>query len=367
MKVHELHSQITRQGLSSLYLVIGEEAYFRDQALGILRLAGQEGSVPESSGESSAGDFSQMFHVDVVYGDETDASEILAISEETSFFSLKRLLIIKWADKLSTRDGEALIPYFQAPNETTTLVFAAAKLDGRTKWVQELKKRATVVECAPLFENQRAGWVTQRARKLDLQLEDSAFDVLKDQVAEGLYAVAGELEKLVTFMPEGHRVRAQDVETVRGKLPGISVFDWSEAVAHGDHGRALDIVAKNLETGEAPLRMLGAFLWQMRKIWKTKALMEEGNDAGQAARQAGIPPFRAREFLQQVQRWKEPHLRRAWELFAQADSALKGGRASRPKLILDDLVIQLCQGRKTGQVNKTLSGRTNTPSGVRTR
>jgi DNA polymerase-3 subunit delta len=360
MKVHEFHSHLTRQGLSPLYLVIGEEPYFRDQVLALLRLAGQEGNTRESSGER-ASDSSQMFHVDVVYGDETDASEILAISEEASFFSLRRLLIIKWADKLSTRDGEALMPYFQAPNETTTLIFVAAKLDGRTKWVQELKKRATVVECAPVFENQRLGWVSQRARELGLQLDDSALDMLKDQVAEGLYVTAGELEKLVVFMPEGHHVQAQDVETVRGKSPGISVFDWSEAVARGDYGRALDIVAKNLETGEAPLRMLGAFLWQMRRIWKTRALMEEGHNADQAARQAGIPPFRAREFVQQVQRWREPQLRRAWELFAQADSALKGGRASRPKLILDDLVIQLCQGMKSGPVNKARTGRPYSP------
>lgn len=367
MKVHELQNQITRQGLSPLYLVIGEEPYFRDKALAILRLAGQERDLSESMGKSSANEPSQMFHVDVVYGDETDASEILALSEEASFFSLRRVLVVKWADKLSARDGEALIPYFQTPNETTTLIFAAAKLDGRTKWVQELKKRAIVVECAPLFENQRAGWVTQQARGLGLRLEDSALEVLKDQVAEGLYGTAGELEKLVAFMPDGHPVQAEDVETIRGKPPGISVFDWSEAVARGDHGRALDIVAKNLETGEAPLRMLGAFLWQMRKIWKTKALMEAGNDAGQATRQAGIPPFRAREFVQQVQRWETPHLRRAWELFAQADSALKGGRASRPKLILDELVIQLCQATKTNTANKGPAGQRTTSLVAKTR
>jgi DNA polymerase-3 subunit delta len=129
----------------------------------------------------------------------------------------------------------------------------------------------------------------------------------------------------------------------------------------------LDIVAKNLETGEAPLRMLGAFLWQMRRIWKTKTLLEEGKDAGQVARQAGIPSFRAREFMQQVQRWKEPRLRRAWELFAQADSALKGMRASRPKLILDELVIQLCQATNTGPANRAPAGRTNRHPAVGTR
>jgi DNA polymerase III subunit delta len=365
VKVHELHSHLARQGLSPLYLVMGDEPYFRDEAVALLRAAGQDQRSPESEGESSAHDSSQMFHVEVVYGDDIDASEIVSMAEEASFFSLRRLLIIKWADKLTARDGEALIPYFQAPHETTTLVFAAAKLDGRTKWVQDLKRRAIVVECAPLFENQRRGWVVQRARELGLQLEDSALEILKEHMTEGLYGTAGELEKLVVFMPEGHRVRAEDVETVRGKPPGISVFDWSEAVGLGDQGRALDIVAKNLETGEAPLRMVGAFLWQMRRIWKTKVLMEEGMDSGQAVRQAGIPPFRAREFVQQVQRWKEPHLRRAWELLAQADSALKGGRASRPKLILDDLVMQLCHAITSERASKAPAGRRNPSPGKR--
>jgi len=343
MKIHELQSQITRQGLAPLYLVIGEEPYFRDQALDLLRLTNPDQEHHQASEDSTAGGELDMFQSDVVYGDETDASEILGLAEEVSFFSPWRRLFVKWADKLSARNGELLIPYFKSPNTETTLVFAAGKLDGRTKWVQALKKQAVVVDCAPLPENQRGGWITQQARQMGLQLEGPALEMLKEQAAEGVYAVLRELEKLAAYKPEGQRVQVQDVELVRGKPPGISIFDWSEAVSRGDHGRALDIVAKNLETGEAPLRMLGAFLWQMRRIWKASALLREGQDQSQAARQAGIPPFRAREFMQQAQRWKDAHLRRAWTAFAHADSALKGGRASSPKLILDDLVIQLCQ------------------------
>ncbi len=343
MKVHDLPRQVAQQGLAPLYLIIGEEPYFRDKALDVLRLVNQEEESRDESDGSTPSEASDMFQSDVVYGDETDASEILELAEEVSFFSPRRRLFVKWADKLSARDGELLIPYFKNTNDATTLVFAAAKLDGRTKWVQVLKKQAVVVDCAPLSENQWAGWITQQARQHGLQLESKALEMLKEQATEGLYAVLRELEKLAEYVAEGQRVQVQDVELVRGKPPGISVFDWSEAVSRGDHGRALDIVAKNLDTGEAPLRMLGAFLWQMRRIWKASALLREGKDQGQAARQAGIPPFRAREFMQQVQRWNEGHLRRAWTAFAHADSALKGGRASPPKLILDDLVIQLCQ------------------------
>ena len=42
MKVHELQRQITRQGLAPLYLVIGEEPYFRDHALKVIHDAVQK-------------------------------------------------------------------------------------------------------------------------------------------------------------------------------------------------------------------------------------------------------------------------------------------------------------------------------------
>ena len=346
MNVQDFQRQIKSQSLAPLYLIIGEEPFFRDQVLELFRLAAQNEEHHDVADGSMSDETLSMFQADVVYGDETSASEILGLAEEVSFFTSRRRLFVKWADKLSARDGELLIPYFKSPNESTTLVFAAPKLDGRTKWVQTLKKQAVVVDCAPLIENQRAGWVTQQARDMGLQLEAQALEMLSDQANEGLYVVMRELEKLSAYLSNGQRVKVEDVELVRGKLPGISVFDWSEAVARGDHARALDIVAKNLETGEAPLRMLGAFLWQMRRIWKARAMLREGKDQSQAARQAGIPPFRAREFMQQVQGWEESHLRQAWTVFANADSALKGGRAAQPKLILDDLVIQLCAGKK---------------------
>ena len=42
------------------------------------------------------------------------------VTQEISFFNSKRLIIVKWIEKLPTRHGEALIPYLKNPNETTT-------------------------------------------------------------------------------------------------------------------------------------------------------------------------------------------------------------------------------------------------------
>ena len=145
MNVQDLQRHIKQHGPAPLYLILGEESYFRDQALDVLRQAHPGRDSCDAADGSMSDEAFDAFQSDVVYGDETNASEILGLAEEVSLFSSRRRLFVKWADKLSARDGELLIPYFQKPNEATTVVFAAVKLDGRTKWVQALKKKALVV------------------------------------------------------------------------------------------------------------------------------------------------------------------------------------------------------------------------------
>lgn len=348
MKPHELHGAIRRTGLAPLYLILGEEAFLRDEAVAILKASlvrlplqadGQENVSLERNEDS-------VFNIDVLYGDETDATEILSFAQEISFFNSKRLIIVKWIEKLASRHGEALIPYLQKPNDLTTLAFVGTKLDGRSKWAQVLKKQATVVECAPLYENQRMSWVKQQAGQLGIKLDESAIQALAETAAEGLYVTRGELEKLANFLPPSTIVSAKDVEMILGMEPGASVFDLATAIGQGDRGRALYIVSKNLEIGEAPLRILGALIWQVRRIWKAKSLVTQGTQQSQVARLLGIPPFRAMEFFRQIQGWSESQCAQAWELFWKSDIALKGGVSAAPSRILDELVLSLCALRQ---------------------
>lgn len=344
MKHHELQGAIRRNGLAPLYLIVGEEAYLRDEAVAILRASmvreAKHGTRDASRG--SEGIIEDEFNYDVLYADETDATEILSYAQEVSFFSTRRLIIIKWIEKLATRHGEGLIPYLQEPNDTTTLVFVGTKLDGRLKWAQTLKKHATVVECAPLFENQRLTWVKQQAMQLGIKLDENALHLLAETAGEGLYVTRGELDKLASFLPPKTAGSAKDVEAIRGMEPGVSVFDLATAIGFGDRGRALHIVAKNLEAGEAPLRILGALAWQVRRIWKAKSFLTAGTSQSQVARLVGIPPFRATEFFRLIHRWTEPQCAQALELFWEADSALKGGASAAPHRVLDQLILSLC-------------------------
>ena len=342
MKPQDLQAALQRTGLAPIYVVMGEEDYFRDHAIGLIRahaLQLESGSGQQGQGSSS----DSAFSCEILYGDETDVQDVLSRVEAVSFFSSHTLVVLKWAEKLSARDGEGLVPYFQSPNTSTTLVLSAAKLDGRLKWVQAIKKLAVVVECSQLFENQRLGWVRSEAARMGIRMNGEAAELLKDCASGGLYGVRQEMEKLRAYVGPKQPVELHDIQAIQGREPGVSVFDLAGAIARGSYADALFILEKNLEAGEAPLRLLGALIWQYRQLWKAKDSLEEGLSESLAARKAGIPPFRQQEFFRTVKQFPLSHFPQAFERFAKVDWSLKGGAAGSPRRTLTTLLVELCQ------------------------
>lgn len=330
---------IDRQGVGPLYLVLGEEGTLRDHALRVVKEAVLGG------GEGDA------FNCDVFYGDECAASDIVQCAQEIPVFSERRLVIVKGIEKLPAREIEGLAEYAQAPNSSTTLVLSASKLDGRLKSTQALKSKAQVVDCAPLPAQQVPAWIRDQAADLEVRLGEDAVQALAELADHSLGYLRRELEKAAVAVPAGAVVGAAEIDALRGVEPGASVFDLSAAITAGDPARALRIVSRTLEAGEAPLRILGALLWQFRRLWKAQALLAEGRPDGDVGRAAGIPPFRLREFLGQARGMKDLPVQRAVQLFLEADNAIKGGSAATPRRTLEWLVFRLC-GAQRGQARR---------------
>jgi DNA polymerase-3 subunit delta len=120
--------------------------------------------------------------------------------------------------------------------------------------------------------------------------------------------------------------------------PGASVFDLTAAIGARDRSRMLIILTRNLEAGEAPLRILGSLVWQYRQLWKAKEAVRLGGSEGEAARMLRMPPFKVRGFLGQ---FSDAHLRFAFGLFLETDSKLKGGSAGTAGRVLEAALLAL--------------------------
>ena len=347
----QLTTQIAQGTVASIYLLVGEEDLLRDTALAQLK-------------QSLLGDGGDDFNGDLFYGDEAEGSQIASCASEVAVFAPRRLVIVKAADKLPAKQCDALLTYIKDPNETTTLIFVASKMDGRLKFTQALMRGALVVDCAPPREAQLGPWLKQEANRVGVKIDEDAIDLLKEACGVSLYSVRREMEKLASYVPANRAVTVEDVALLRGVEPGASVFDLAAAIGAKNRGKALAILARNLEAGEAPLRILGSLAWQYRRLWKMKELMRQGGREGEAARTLRMDPYRVRPFLGQ---FSEASLQRALRTFLEADGKLKGGSGGRPAMVLDRLILQLCDRPQAGGPKpETTAPTTGRPARTRT-
>jgi DNA polymerase III subunit delta len=321
----QLDQALKQQPPAPLYLITGEEDLLRDGAVASLKtgILGEQGD----------------FNFDQFYGDEAHGADIVNCASEMPVFAERRLVVVKSAEKLPARESDALLPYLKDPVGTTTLVFVSPKLDGRLKFSQALARAAVTVDCSPLRDAQLGPWITREADRLGVRLQDQAVQVLKEISGGSLYALRREFEKLASYVTAGRLATADDVQMLRGTEPGASVFDLTLAIAGGDRARTLSILARNLDAGEAPLRILGSLAWQYRRLWKVKDQLEAGGREGEAARTLRMDPTRVRAFLS---RFSHAHLQAALPLFLETDGLLKGGSQSHPRIVMERLLLRLC-------------------------
>ena len=302
--LHELKRQLATGDLAPLYFVVGEEAPLRDDALAAIRAA------VLGPDDANVG----AFNSDVVYGDETEAAEILTLCGNLPMFATRRLVVVKEVGALGVREAERLLPYLEEPVESTCLVLTGGKVDGRVKFFQALKQAAVSVDCAPLDARALPAWVQDQAGALGLRLDEAARELLIEASGGALGVLCREMEKLAAYVAPNTRVTAADVEAVQGADTGGSVHDLIDALQRRDRVGSLRSLSKVLDAGEPPLRVLGFLAACWRNMW------------------------RARKFSQEMLR--------DFELFREIDSRLKGGGGGRRKerLEMERLVLNLCRG-----------------------
>ncbi len=303
LTVPELKRRVSAGEPAPLYLVVGEEGLLRDEALSAIRAA------VLGPDEANVG----AFNYDVVYGDETEAAEIFTFCANLPMFAARRLVVVRDVGDLRAKEAERLLPYLDAPVETTCLVLTGRKVDGRVKFFQALKKVAVTVDCEPLETKTLPAWVREQTAALGLSLDEPSQVLLQEASGGDLGVLRREMEKLAAYVAPKTTVTVADVEAIQGADTGGTVWNLLEALRRKDRESALRFLGKVLDAGEPPLKVLGFLAACWRQEWKSRRFSEE--------------------------------MLRDFEQFREADSRLKGGGGGRGKdrLVMERMTLNLCR------------------------
>jgi DNA polymerase III subunit delta len=321
----DLESDLAGKKFSPVYLFYGEEDFLAEEA----SRAVIEHALTADQRE---------FNLDVMYGGETDAREIISHASSFPMMSDRRVVLVREMDRLSNK--ELLAGYIENPSSTTCLLLLSEKPDFRKKPYTSVRRHGQAFEFKPLYDNQVPEWIARRLKLRGRAIDGEASKILAAYTGTSLRDIQSEIDKLIIFSGDKKVITADDVREVVGMSKEFNVFELQKHIGTKNLGKSVEILDRMLDAGEPPVIIVASLTKYFASVWKLSGLVRKGASSQEQSRQAGIRPYFLKEYLAVLQRYSLQEIEHAFELLAAADEKIKTTMMDHKQILLM-AIIQL--------------------------
>jgi DNA polymerase-3 subunit delta len=313
-----------------VYVLYGDELFLKRQVLAALQ--------ERILGSDDAG-FGLSSHP----GDRAAYADVHDDLRTLPFLSKRRLVIVENADKFVSNERARLEKYLGAPSATGILVLDVKTWTATTRLAKMVPDAGTI-ECKTPGSATLPRWCTEWCQASQgKQLSPQAARLLVDLVGADMGLLDQELIKLATYIGDSGRIEAADVDRLVGHSRAENTFQIFDLISSGQIGPALAHLDRLFVQGEDPLRILGAFSWQLRPLAQAARLAARGTPLGNALAHLGVPSYgrrRGEQLLRHLGPARAAHL---YDWLLEADLGIKGSSQLPPRTLLERLVIRLAR------------------------
>lgn len=322
--------------LKPVYLVLGEEARLATDVVRALREA------VTRSGVLGLND-------DQMVAGEHSVQAVLSTAKTLPMMDKRRVVVVKQVERWQSESKQdnsldLLADYAEHPSESTVLILSASKLDKRKRLVTRALKAGFLVNCDTLDRAALRQWVERTTAELGNSISRPAAELLAELAGPDLSGVADSLERVCLFVGQGNAVTEAAITECVVRLRETNVWALVDAVGRKDVGLALKALAEVYDPSDRGLRLVSVLAWSARQLIRFESAVADGLAPPEAAKQAGAPPFKARDLAEQVKRLSRAELEQWLVALADIDLDLKGGSKRPPRAVIEHALIRLCQG-----------------------
>ncbi len=313
-----------------IYVLHGDEPFLKQRVVESLRtlVLGAEG------GE---------FGLSTYAGDKANYAEIFDELQTLPFLSPRRLVVIEEADTFVTRERARLEKYFAEPTARGVLVLTVATFPATTKLAKMLPDAGSIA-CKSPPAAKLVDWCAKwSAAHHGKPLTQDAARMLVDYVGAEMGQLDQEMAKLTSYVGTAAKISAKDVDALVGNRRAESTWKIFDLIGDGQTAQALAFLDRLLTQGEEPIKLLGAFSMQLRRMAQVAALSGQGISLGEAMDQVGVQPFVRRGLEQQMRHLGRRRLAQLYDWLVQTDLGLKGSSDLPARTQLERLVILLAR------------------------
>jgi DNA polymerase III subunit delta len=336
-----LRDAIKRRSFDGAYFITGEDEYQKDDAVKQL---------VESALEPSLRDF----NLDTRRAADLDAETLGVLLSTPPMMSDRRVIILREVNALKKDARKVLEQYLEKPAADLLLIMTAgvgARAD------TTLSTSATGLEFSFLTGDRIPKWISHHATsQLGIRITEPAIELLQAAVGSDLHQLAGELDKLASYVQgRGDEISEDAVAAIVGVRRGETQADLLDAVADRNVTRSLELVPHVLaQPKTTAVSVVMALSTQMLAISWGRARLDEGLSKARLVQEyfdllKETGAFTGRSWgsatavwARAADRWSREALDRALDSLLEADVALKESRVSSEEQLLATVVLSLC-------------------------
>jgi DNA polymerase-3 subunit delta len=324
-----LAPQLAR-GLSSIYLVSGDEPLLVNEAADAIRARARTDGFTERD-----------LHV-VERG--FDWAGLLNDSRSLSLFAQRKIIEIRMTNPTPGEQGaDAIIELATQPSPENVVLVITGKMDGRvqgSKWVSAIERAGVLVQIWPLDLLRLPGWIRERLGRHKLVADAGAAALLAERVEGNLLAAHQEIEKLALLLPPGP-VTAETVLEAVADSARYDVLQLGEAAMRGTTARALRILEGLRGEGIDAVLVLWAVNKDLQWLARAQYLMSKGQSADAAMNAIYVWRPRQAAMKNALARLKPAAVRNLILDAERVDRSIKGALRLDPWAELEGLVARL--------------------------
>jgi DNA polymerase III delta subunit len=270
-------------------------------------------------------------------------------------FARRKLIVMKYASDLPTKDIPFLLEYLKHPSPKTLLVITAREWNKKGEMGDQFQKCFRRIPAASIAgtkgtalwitfpakrkkETEVAAWIQQQCSGKGLRMENDALELFYEICGKDKLTMQSEIEKLVSFKHDKRKITIEDIKEIAAENKVFDVYALLELICHQEHARAIEVLRSLLDS-----RKNHSFIiWHLDNFFSKLAIakmeLQSGASDEAAAEKAGIR-FYKDQFIQNAKIVRSDIIMKAPGQIFLADRLMKSGFPE--EIVLGKLIFDL--------------------------
>lgn len=207
----------------------------------------------------------------VIESDQTDALDIfLSHTQNLSFFSLKKIIEVRFHQKVTAAWSKLFIEIIQKPDTNQIIIIRTPKLskaETQEKWYKGLEEVGCIVTIWPLKQDTLLRWIQTRCESVGISIQRESMAHIAANTEGNLLAAAQAIEKLKLIQGDSRSpISHETVCQMLSDQTHYTVFDLCDAALAQKPSQCLKILSTLKHQDMEPPIILWALMQDIRHL-----------------------------------------------------------------------------------------------------